>query len=83
MILIHFYLAPLDTQSKVQYQFLTNFIISMLPNFVQTMYILEGKHVICTFLDDKTKSIQFLHTQIRKNEETFHSRKMFQQNVHS
>ena len=46
-----------DIQSKVQYSLLTTFVISLLPNYIQTIYIPEGKSVIYTCVKDKTKYI--------------------------
>ena len=56
---VHMHLTLIDTQGQVQNPFLTNFIISMSLNYVQTIYTLEGKIVILTFENDKKKSIQF------------------------
>ena len=36
---------------------LTTFVISLLPKYIQTPYILEGTTVIFTCVNDKTKSI--------------------------
>ena len=83
MILMYVYLTLPDTQSKMKYSLNTNFIISLSRNYVQTIYILKGKNVTYTCVNDKTNSIRFWYIQIRKRKEVIHIQKMFQQNIHS
>ena len=46
-----------DIQRKVQYSLPTTFVMSLLSNYIQTIYILEGDICIYTCANAKTKSI--------------------------
>ena len=52
------YPAP-DIQSKEIYSTLTTFVISLLPQYTQTIDIREGNNVINMFVYDQTKLIKF------------------------
>ena len=54
------YMTVPDIQSKVQHSLMTTCVISLLPNNMQTLYILEGNIVIYTCVNDETKSIKNL-----------------------
>ena len=57
--LMHVYLTLIDIRSNVQYSSQTTFVIPLLPNYVETIHIRKVNMLICTFRNDKTKSIQF------------------------
>ena len=44
-------------RSKVQDSLLTAFVISLLPNYIQAIYILEGNIIIYMCLNNKIKAI--------------------------
>ena len=72
-----------DIQSKLQFSKLTSFVISLLPHYIQTIYIVEGNNDIYMFVNDKSKFIHVWQIQMRKCEEIFRSRKIFQQTRHN
>ena len=76
MILMYEYFTLPDTQSKVQYSSMTNILISMPPNCIQTIYLWEGNIVFYMIMNDKTTSITFWHIEMRKSEEIFQSWKI-------